>query len=434
MDVVIPRAIAPLKGAVRVPGDKSISHRSVLFSAMAEGTSHLTGVLESEDVRSTIKAVQLLGAKVRVLRHDESMFDLEISGWGARGPHCPDVPIDCGNSGTTARLLMGVLAGWAVEAVLTGDTSLSRRPMRRVTEPLIGMGASIETMPGGTMPVKISGRPLTATTFHSPVASAQVKSAVLLAALSAPGTTRVFEPVPSRDHTERMLPAFGVPVRIDAESGEVAVDGPAVLHACDVSVPGDPSSAAFFVAATLLVPGSEVALPGVCINPTRIGFIRVVNRMGADISLVSEPALGSEPIATVVARHTAYLKAVTVTADEVPTLIDELPVLALIATAARGVSRFEGVGELRVKESDRLAAIVEGLTAFGATVSAGDDYLEVSGPTPLTPATIASQGDHRLAMAWAVAGLAASGTTTVEGFEAAGVSYPGFLGHLETLR
>jgi 3-phosphoshikimate 1-carboxyvinyltransferase len=429
-------AANPLQGVLRVPGDKSLSHRAVLFSAMAEGTSHLTGVLDSEDVRSTIDAVRALGADVELVADArEAGLAGTVTGWGARGPLAPDRAIDCGNSGTTARLLLGVLAGWPIAAVLKGDESLTRRPMNRVTAPLERMGAHFSTHEG-RLPVTVRGGSLVAIDYDSPVASAQVKSAVLLAGLRAKGRTTVTEPAPSRDHTERLLPAFGVSVERDSTRNAAWVDGPATLKATDVEVPGDPSSAAFFLVAALIVPGSDLTLENVALNPTRTGFLRVLERMGARVS-VDRPQPESagardvdrdiaEPVGSIRALYTSGLRATVITAGEVPALIDEIPVLALAASQALGTTRFEGVEELRVKESDRLAAVEQGLSALGVGVKAGADWLEVSGPANLTSAALDTLGDHRLAMTWAMAGLAAAGSVAVTRFEAVDVSYPGF--------
>jgi 3-phosphoshikimate 1-carboxyvinyltransferase len=422
-----------LRGSVRVPGDKSISHRAVLFAAMSDGECVLTGVLDSEDVRSTMHAVGALGALVEVLGDDASGLTVRVTGWGSAGPLEPVEPIDCGNSGTTVRLLMGVLAGWDVTVKLTGDESLSRRPMRRVTEPLTAMGAHFDLSGRGTLPVLVRGGDLRALRWEMPVASAQVKSAILLAGLRASGRTSVIEPAPSRDHTERMLPGFGVGVGRDTRENECWVDGPASLSCTDVAVPGDPSSAAFLVAAAILVPGSDVCLPDVALNPTRTGFLRVLGRMGARVGADASRASGAEPIGTVRAQHGGVLRGVTVGSDEVPSLVDEVPVLAVVATQASGVTRFEGVGELRVKESDRLAAVHEGLSAMGVTVRSGDDWLEVEGPARLRASALDSLGDHRLAMAWAVAALVADGPVLIERWEAVAVSYPAFAEHLAAL-
>ena len=418
-------ASGPLLGSVVVPPDKSISHRAVLFAALAEGTSMLTNLLDSAGVRSTIGAVRALGAVVEVLREGGGSLDCTVHGWGALGPSAPAAPIDCGNSGTTVRLLAGVLAGWPVVVTLTGDESLSARPMGRIMRPLSEMGARFIASEDAFLPLEVGGGALRPIDYASPIASAQVKSAVLLAGLRARGTTRVTEPAPSRDHTERLLPAFGVPV----ETGplQAGVTGPLVPTACDVSVPADPSSAAFLIAAALLVAGSEITLPHVCLNPTRTGFLRVLIRMGADVRVSGLSEVGAETTGTITVRYTPGLLATDITADEVPSLIDELPVLALVASCARGVSRFEGAGELRVKEADRLAATVDGIVAFGGRARAGEDWLEVSGPSALKAARVDSLADHRLAMTWAVAGLAATGETLIDRFDAVEVSYPGFL-------
>ena len=415
----------PLTGTVRVPGDKSISHRAVLFAAMSEGRSHLTGVLDSADVRSTIAAVSCLGADVEIVGKVPTGLELVVTGWGARGPVPGTALIDCGNSGTTCRLLLGVLAGWPVSATLDGDASLRRRPMRRVTEPLESMGARVTTV-DGHLPVTITGGSLHAVRFESPVASAQVKTAVLLAGTRATGETVVTEPALSRDHSELLLPVFGVPVTCEYSEIACELSGPAPMTATDIVVPGDPSSAAFLVAAAALVPGSEIVLPEVALNPTRLGFVRVLRRMGADVDVERERSIGAEPVGEITALFRLGLSATTVSAPEVPSLIDEIPVLAVVACAAHGTTRFDGVGELRVKESDRLAAIADGLTGLGGVVRTGEDWLEVDGPTRLHGATLDSDGDHRLAMAWAVASLIAAGPVTVDRWEAVDVSYPRF--------
>lgn len=433
MDLRVSKSPSGLQGEVRVPSDKSISHRAVLFAGIADGVSLLRGVLESADVRATLSALHWLGAGVRLLEYrPEGMF-VEIRGWGDRGPTEPLGPVDCGNSGTTARLLMGVLAGWPIRVTLTGDSSLSRRPMRRVADPLESMGATIATSEGGTLPATVRGSALHAIEYASPVASAQVKTAILLAGLRAEGTTTVTEPASSRDHTERLLPAFSVAVEMDEARREARVTGHVTPQATDVAVPADPSSAAFFAVAATLIPGSSVRLSEVAVNPTRTGFLRVLERMGALVVAEDAEPMGAEPVATLRVTHAPSLRAVTVAAEEVPSLIDEIPILALAAAHAEGTTRFEGVGELRVKESDRLEAVRSGLEALGATVRAGDDWLEVTGPCALRGATLASEGDHRLAMTWTVAGLVAEGQTQVEDFEAVEVSYPRFRNDVEAL-
>lgn len=425
-------AAGPLRGQIRVPGDKSVSHRAVLFAAMSDGSCRLSGVLDSADVRSTMNAVRSLGAEISWEEAADGL-DVTVTGWGVRGPIGRHERIDCGNSGTTARLLMGILAGWQGTTVLDGDSSLRARPMSRVTGPLTSMGAEFETAEGGRLPVTVTGGALHALRYESPVASAQVKTAILLAGLRAEGRTTVYEPAPSRDHTERLLPAFGIGVGRDLHENACWVDGPATPMATDLAVPGDPSSAAFLAGAALLVSGSAIRLTDVALNPTRTGFVRVLQAMGGSIRIEDLRATGAEPVGTLVVEYAPRMHGVTVPADEVPSLIDEIPLLAVVASRARGTTRFEGVGELRVKESDRLTAIAEGLTALGIVVRAGEDWLEIDGSAALRPAALTSLGDHRLAMAWAVAGQAASGPVEVDGWDATDVSYPRFAADLEAL-
>lgn len=417
-----------LRGVMTPPPDKSISHRALLLAAMAEGTSTLTSVLDSEDVRSTLGAVRALGAAVEIAREGEGSFDCVVHGWGARGPVTPDAPVCCGNSGTTARLLSGVVAGWPVTVTLTGDESLSARPMGRVIEPLTRMGARFDATDGAFLPMTVFGGQLSGIEYAVPVASAQVKSAILLAGVRANGTTVVREPAPSRDHTERLLPAFGVPVMTEPCRAEVT--GPAAPAAFDVEVPGDPSSAAFLIAAAVLIEGSDIELPRVCLNPTRTGFLRVLTRMGADVQVRDVTEMGAEPVGTVRARYTPGLVATHIPEDEVPSLVDEVPVLAVVASRARGTTVFHGVGELRVKETDRLSATADGVLAFGGRAVVDNDRLMVAGPARPEPAHVDSLLDHRLAMSWAVAGLATAGETVIDRFEAVDVSYPGFMSDL----
>jgi 3-phosphoshikimate 1-carboxyvinyltransferase len=406
----------------------------VLFAALADGVSRLSGVLDSQDVRATIRAVTDLGAKVDLQPAQDGTLFGSVEGWGSSGPREPAGAIDCGNSGTTARLILGVLAGWPITVTLIGDESLSRRPMKRVTEPLTAMGASFELSGAGTLPVTVHGQSvLSPFAYDSPVASAQVKTAVLLAGLRARGGVRVTEPAPSRDHTELLLPTFGASVSVDRSTRSASLCGPQQLHAADVTVPGDPSSAAFLVAAALLVRDSEIELPGVSLNPTRTGFLAVLARMGADVTVAEEPSAGAERIGTIVARYTPELKATVVRPVEVATLVDEVPVLALVASQASGTTRFDGVGELRVKESDRLAAVAQALSEFGVDSSTGPDWLEVEGPARLRGASLDSLHDHRLAMCWALAGLIAETPVTVRDFSAVDVSYPSFADDLARL-
>ncbi len=433
----------PLRGSIRVPGDKSISHRAVLFSAMAEGTSHVEGVLDSADVRSSMAAVSALGARVSLRKQPDASLAGTIEGWGARGPVQPTEAIDCGNSGTTSRLLMGVLAPWDISVELTGDSSLCRRPMRRIYGPLSNMGARFTPEGRECLPLTVHGtRNLQALAYESPVASAQLKTALLLAGVFAHGETSVCEPAPSRNHTELLLPAYGV--EVEARDGYAAINGPAQLHAVDFSVPGDPSSAAFLVCAALMWPGSELCIEHVSLSPARIGFVRVLERMRAAVSLRPSAAAGREPAGDICVSYTPALQATEVQATEIAGLVDEVPILALVAACAQGTTVFREVGELRVKETDRLAAITEGLALLGVkTRVEGDDlYIEGHGAEALrVPAgspgiLFDSQGDHRLAMTFSLVGmcgLRGSAPVSVRDFESVAVSYPRFLNDIEGL-
>ena len=425
----------PLSGAVRVPGDKSISHRSVLFSAMAEGTSHVSGVLDSADVRSSIGAVRALGAEVNLEKQPDGSLAGDIRGWGGLGPSQPEGAIDCGNSGTTVRLLMGVLAPWGITVELTGDDSLRRRPMRRIAAPLELMGARFAPEGATTLPLSITGtRGLAAISYDSPVASAQLKTAILLAGIFASGTTSVHEPALSRNHTELMLPGFGVDV--EAAPGEASVAGGQSLHACDVDVPGDPSSAAFMACAAALRPDSAIDIENVSLNEARIGFARVLERMGADITLKPTGSAGEEPCGTISVSYVEHLRSCEVVGHEIASLVDEIPVLALVAAHAEGTTVFHEVGELRVKETDRLAAILEGLSKLGVRAWAEGDDLHIEGkPGLVVPEGLVfdSLGDHRLAMTWSLVGFTGAHPVSIRDFEAVRVSYPGFRADIERL-
>ena len=425
----------PLSGAVHVPGDKSISHRSVLFSAMAEGTSHVSGVLDSADVRSSIGAVRALGAEVNLEKRPDGSLAGDIRGWGGLGPSQPEGAIDCGNSGTTVRLLMGVLAPWDITVELTGDDSLRRRPMRRIATPLELMGARFAPEGAKTLPLSITGtRGLAAISYDSPVASAQLKTAILLAGIFAVGTTSVHEPAPSRNHTELMLPGFGVDV--EAAPGEASVAGGQSLHACDVDVPGDPSSAAFMACAAALRPDSAIDIENVSLNEARIGFARVLERMGADITLKPTGSAGEEPCGTISVSYVEHLRSCEVVGHEIASLVDEIPVLALVAAHAEGTTIFHEVGELRVKETDRLAAILEGLSKLGVRAWAEGDDLHIEGkPGLVVPEGLVfdSLGDHRLAMTWSLVGFTGAHPVSIRDFEAVRVSYPGFRADIERL-
>ena len=425
----------PLAGCTRVPGDKSISHRAVLFSAMAEGTSHLEGVLDSADVRASIEAVRSLGATVDLSEQPDGSLAGTVTGWGAHGPQQPEGPIDCHNSGTTARLLMGVLAPWSITVELTGDESLQKRPMRRITAPLMKMGARFESAGKETLPITETGcAALRAITYDAPMASAQLKTAVLLAGVYAEGTTTLNEPAPSRNHTELMLPEYGVPTTASARVASVT--GPAVMHSSDIDVPGDASSAAFLVCAALLKEGSELTIEHVSLNAARIGFVRTLERMGAAISVAYESSEGKEPIGSIAVKSTAHLHGCEVPAQHIASIVDEIPVLSLVAAHARGLTVFRGVEELRVKETNRLAAVVEGLDRLGIdTWVEGDDLYIEGDPDLEAPAGLVfdSQGDHRLAMTWALVGLTGEHPVEVADFGSVAVSYPGFLKDVEGL-
>jgi 3-phosphoshikimate 1-carboxyvinyltransferase len=411
---------ASVQGGVAVPGDKSISHRAVLIGALADGESVIEGFGRSADTESTIAAVRALGVEV-----DEGADTVRTAGVGLRGLREPGEPIDCGNAGTLARLLSGVLAGQEGKSFeLTGDESLSRRPMKRIAEPLAQMGAAIDTAEG-RLPLRIDGRTLAPIRYELAVASAQVKSCVLLAGLLAEGgATTVLEPVATRDHTERMLRAAGALVR--TAPGLVEVRPAERLQPLRLQVPGDFSSAAPFLVAATLLPGSRLRLAGVGVNPTRTGLMNVLERMGARISFYNRTASGGEPVADVEVEH-ADLVATEVAPDEVPGLIDELPLFALAASMARGESVVRGAAELRQKESDRIETVTNALRALGVRIKSSDDGFRVVGvPTRPKGGAMDSGGDHRIAMLGAVAGLVSREGVRVGGAEAVSVSFPGF--------
>ena len=426
---------APLSGRCRVPGDKSISHRAVLFSAMAEGTSELSGVLDSADVRASIAAVEKLGAKVSLAPQPDGSLAGTIEGWGSRGPVQPDGPIDCGNSGTTARLLMGMLAPWDISVTIEGDASLSKRPMRRITAPLMKMGVSFAPAGAETLPITEHGtRHLKAITYNSPMASAQLKTAVLLAGAYADGVTELNEPSVSRNHTELMLPEFGVSTT--AGDRTARVQGPAVLQAADVKVPGDPSSAAYLVCAACLKQGSEVVIEDVSLNTARTGFLITLERMGADVLSKRTGLSGKEPVGTITARWVPRLRGCEIPGHKIAGLVDEVPVLSLVAAFAHGMTVFRNVEELRAKESDRLDAIVCGLAQLGVDAwTEGDDLFIEGQPDLQVPdgLVLDARGDHRLAMTWSLVGLTGSKPVKVTDFDSVAVSYPGFLDDIEEL-
>ncbi len=425
----MPVRVAPpshgLRGSLALPGDKSIAHRALLLGALAEGTTTVTGFPGGGDVLSTLGAVRALGART------ERRGDVvHVEGAGTALGGTGRVEVDCGNSGTTMRLVAGLVAGGGGTVVLDGDASLRRRPMERVAEPLRAMGASVETT-AGRPPITVRGAPLTAVDWTLPVASAQVKSAVLLAGLRARGTTRVREPLPSRDHTERMLAYLGV--RLGRGPGWIEVDGGQRLSGAPVPLPGDASSAAFLVVAALLAEGSELRLREVGANPTRLGFLAILRRMGARLELEPGAERGGEPTAALTVRS-SRLRGTTIAADEVPAAIDELPVLCVAAALADGETTLSGAAELRVKESDRIAAL-EQLGLLGVRVRTTPDGLVIrgTGGRPLAAGRIAAGGDHRIAMAFAVAGLVTEGGVEIADPECAEVSFPGFFARLKEL-
>lgn len=426
-DVAVAPARAGLRGAIRLPGDKSIGHRALMLGALAEGCTRVKGVPNGADVASTRRCLQALGTEIR----DEAD---EIRIFGCDGVFSsPKDILDCGNSGTTMRLLAAILAARDVDSTLDGDASLRSRPMRRIAEPLRAMGAQIELRDDQLAPMHVHGSSkLHGIDYELPVASAQLKSALLLAGLGAHGRTTLTGLVGSRDHTERMLPMFGG--RLRANNGTISIEGPQTLRAPEsaVVVPGDVSSAAFWIAAATIVPNSRIEIEDVGLNPTRLGFIDVLSRMGASIEVRPRPN-EHEPYGTIVVRSSP-LRATKVGADEVPALIDELPLLAIVAAFAEGTTHVSGAEELRHKESDRISAVVAGARAMGVRIEEFADGFSVAGPATLGDAGIDARGDHRIAMAFAIAALGAKGTATISGAESVTISYPDFFSTLEGLR
>ncbi len=409
-----------LHGEVTVPGDKSISHRAIMLSALAGGTSRIRGFLEGEDTRATIRIFGQMGVRIETPAVGERI----VHGVGLRGLRKPDGMLDCGNSGTAMRLLAGLLAGQAFDSTLAGDASLAGRPMRRVTDPLATMDASIDTAGDGTPPLHVhGGRALHGIDYTSPVASAQVKSAVLLAGLYARGETTVTELRPTRDYTERMLAAFGWPIAF--EPGRARLSGGHTLNAAGIDVPADFSSAAFFIAAATSVPGSELMLRNVGMNPRRTGLLHVLRAMGADVAEENPRDAGGEPVADLVVRH-APLRGTEVAAEHVADMIDEFPALFIAAACAEGVTTVHGAAELRVKESDRIAVMAAGLRELGIGIEETPDGAIIEGGI-LRGGVVDSGGDHRCAMAFAVAGALAQGAVTIRDCANVATSFPGFL-------
>lgn len=418
----IARKGQPLQGSLTIPGDKSVSHRSVMFAALADGTSHIEGFLEGEDTRATARIFSQLGVRIETPSPSQRI----VHGVGIDGLKAPEAPLDCGNAGTGMRLLAGLLAGQAFDCTLIGDESLSGRPMRRVTGPLSQMGAKIDTESDGTPPLQVhGGQALHGIDFASPVASAQIKSAVLLAGLYAQGETSVVEPHPTRDYTERMLSAFGV--EIDFSPGKARLRGGQRLRATDIVVPADFSSAAFYLVAASIIPGSELRLKQVGLNPRRTGLLHALRLMGADITEENPAEQGGEPVADLVVRY-APLKGARIPEALVPDMIDEFPALFVAAAAAEGQTVVSGAAELRVKESDRLAAMATGLRALGMQVDETEDGATLHGGVRLGSGTIESHGDHRIAMAFAIAGQISDGEVRINDIANVATSFPDFDG------
>ncbi|WP_271438550.1 3-phosphoshikimate 1-carboxyvinyltransferase [Pontixanthobacter luteolus] len=418
-----------LTGTIRVPGDKSISHRALMFGALAVGETRVSGLLEGHDVLATADALRAMGAAIEKTSDGE----WSIHGVGVGGLLQPDQALDMGNSGTSTRLLMGLVASHGISATFTGDASLSGRPMGRVIDPLGQMGAGFEASPGGTLPLMMKGSlPAVPITYRLPVASAQVKSAVLLAGLNTPGVTTVIEPVPTRDHTERMLKGFGADLSVELVEGErhIRIRGEAELKPQTITVPSDPSSAAFFIVAALLTPGSDLTIENVGLNDTRAGLIGVLQQMGGSIELMDEREIGGEPVADLRVKHSA-LKGIEVDPQIAPSMIDEFPILFVAAACASGVTTTNGLEELRVKESDRLSAMAAALTAAGARVKETGDGLIIAGtggaPLPGTSGEpVTTHLDHRIAMSMAVAGIASSAGVEVDDTRPIATSFPAF--------
>jgi len=416
--------VKQFKGSPKIPGDKSISHRGLILGALAEGRSEVVDILEGGDVQSTARCLKQLG--VHITKNENRTL---IDGIGKKGFSKPSGILDCGNSGTTMRVLMGVLAGRTVEAQLTGDHSLVKRPMKRVAIPLQQMGAKFLLTQENFAPLTVTGAKLHGIDYELKIASAQIKTAILMAAMSAEGVTKITGEIGSRDHTERLLPHFGV--KIDVTKDHLSILGGQPMSANRVVVPGDPSTAAFWIGTASMIPNSKIEMHGISLNPTRTGFLEVLRRMGAKIrTQITEHH--PEPVGSIFVE-TSELNGVTVTREEIPSLIDEIPLLAVIATQAKGVTIVEGAEELRVKESDRLEAVATNLRSMGVALEVFPDGFRIEGVQKLRGSVLPSFHDHRIAMAFSVAGLVADGETTIEDAECVSISYPGFYKTLKEL-
>ena len=416
----------PLRGEITIPGDKSISHRSVMFGAISQGTTEITNFLQGQDCLSTISCFRKMGIEI-----ENTSERILVHGRGLHGLTAPTEILDVGNSGTTTRLISGILAGQDFTSELTGDASIQKRPMGRIIRPLSMMDATIESIKGnGCAPLRISGHALKGIHYQSPVASAQVKSSILLAGLYADGLTSITEPQVSRNHTELMLKFFGA--ELESKGTTVTIWPATELFGNRIDVPGDISSSVYFVAAGLILPNSEVLIKNVGINPTRAGLIKVCEAMGADLTLLNEDHENAEPTADLLVR-TSSLRGCVIEGDIIPTLIDELPVIAAMACYAEGTTVIRDAAELKIKESNRIAVMVENLTAMGADVTETEDGMIIHGGKPLHGAVVDSHKDHRIAMTFAVAALGASGETEILDADCVNISYPGFYGDLERL-
>ena len=417
-----------LSGQIRVPGDKSISHRSIMLGSLSEGTMTVSGFLQGEDSLATLSAFRSMG--VNIEGPDEA-GKVIIQGVGMHGLKAPEQALDLGNSGTSMRLLTGLLSSQGFDVSLTGDHSLSTRPMKRVTDPIIQMGATIETNDDGTAPLNIhsdNSTHLDGINYTLPMASAQVKSCVLLAGLYAQGETCVTEPAPTRDHTERMLQGFGYQLevtKLDAQRSIICLNGGGKLTACDIDVPSDISSAAFFMVGASIAKGSDITLNHVGINPTRIGIINILKAMGADITLSNEKEVGGEPVADIRIRH-AQLKGIHIPEEQVPLAIDEFPAISIAAACAQGQTILTGAEELRVKESDRIQAMIDGMQILGIDCEGTRDGMIINGGQ-FTSGTVDSLGDHRIAMSFAMASLRAKGSITIKDCANVNTSFPDFI-------
>lgn len=423
MDITKSRS---LRGEIQIPGDKSISHRGIMLGALARGTTKITNFLQGADCLSTIRCFRQMGIEV-----ENSCKEVLVHGKGLHGLSAPQQILDAGNSGTTVRLLSGILAAQNFSSTITGDASIQKRPMKRVMDPLTQMGACIESQnQNGCAPLDIRGTRLKGIHYQSPVSSAQVKSCVLLAGLYADQKTSVTEPTVSRDHSERMLSYLGAEVTVQGTT--VAIEPEPELNARDIQVPGDISSAAYFIAAGLLVPGSQILIKNVGINPTRSGILKVCRAMGADIQYLNEKSGCWEPSADLLVTYSP-LKGTVIEGDIIPTLIDELPIIAVMAAFAQGETIIRNAEELRVKESDRIQTVTDNLSAMGADITAAPDGMSIRGGQPLTGASIRTCKDHRIAMSFAVAGMAAEGVTSLDDAQCVAISYPQFFDDLQRL-